>query len=327
MVSEEHMPKGAIESPEVATSAMRLREQIRELEVGFVNLRGCGDGVLALLRLRDEVEEGLSQFEASGLEMRPERTRVQTVDNIISRKAPDIARELWRIGGLEGARRRERPPEERWWWYVDLYHAEKRRKAITRTLIIVGSIIAVVLAANFVLDRFFGLDPVEREAHSLMSMGDQLLFQGDYEGAIAEYERAVAVLPSLGDAQVKLGVLYELVGRPAEAERAFQAAREVLGDDLTYYLMLGRAYEMVGKYDWGLAAIEEALAIDPNSPHAYLTRGSIYEATEEYGRALADFELAGTLAQERGQDALFVMARTRMGMLLQRAPAFPMMDP
>lgn len=316
------MPKGAVESPGVATSATRLREQIRELEVGFANLRGRGDGVFDLLRLRDEVGESIERFEAAGLDMRPERTRVETVDNIINRRAPEISRELSRMGGLAGARRRVEPPEERWWWYVDLYHAEKQRKSLIRGLITVGSIIAVVLAVNFILDRFFGLDPVEKEARSHMSAGDQYLFGGDYEGAIEEYERAVSIVPTLGDAHVTLAVLYEVAGRPDDAEKALVAAREAYGDDLTYYLALGRAYETVGEHERAMVATEEAIAIDPESPQAYLTRGSIYEATEEFGRALEDYERAGDLAQQRGQDALYVMARTRMAMLMQRGPAF-----
>jgi tetratricopeptide (TPR) repeat protein len=316
------MPKGVVESPGVATGATRLREQIRELEIGFANLNGRGDGVLALLKLRDGVEDAVSRLEASGLDMRPERTRIETVDNIISRKAPQISHELGRFGGLEGARRRESPPEERWWWYVDLYHADKQRKALIRTLITVGAIIVVVLAINYVMDRYFGLDPVEKEARSHTSVGDQHLFQGEYDDAIAEYERAVAIAPNLGDAHVTLGVLYDLQGRPIESERAFQAAREALGDNLTFYLALGQAYEMVGEHDKGLVAIEKAIAIDPESPQAYLSRGGIYEATEEYGRALEDYELSSSLAQERQQDALYVMARTRMAMLMQRSPAF-----
>ncbi len=314
------MPKGTVESSGVATSATHLREQIRELEVGFANLGGRGDGVLDLLKLRDDVEESLKQFEASGLDVRPERTRVETVDNIINRKAPEISRELRRIGGLEGARKRENPPEERWWWYVDLYHAEKQRRALIRALCTVGAIIVVVLVVNFVLDHYFGLDPVEKEARSHTSVGDQYLFQGDYDAALAEYEQAVAIAPHLGDVQLMLGVLYELEGRTDDAQQAFDAAREALGDDLTFYLALGKAYEAVGQYDKGMAAIEKALAIDPDSPEAYLYRGSIYEATEQYSRALEDFERASNLAQERQQDALYVMARTRMAMLMQRGP-------
>lgn len=316
------MPKGAVETSGAMTTATRLREQIRELEIGFANLRGRGDAVFDLLTLRDEVGAAIERFEQSGTDMRAERTRVETVDNIISRRAPEISRELARMGGLEGARRRQQPPEEHWWWYVDLCHAEKRRKSITRTLITIASIIVIVLAGNYILDRYFGLDPVEKEARSFMSAGDQLLLHGDVEGAIAEYEQAVTVLPDLGDAHVTLGVLYDVADREADAEDAFAAARAAYDDDLTYYLALGRAYAQVEAYDEAMAAIESALAIDPESPEAYLTRGGIYEATEEYGRALEDFELAGTLAQERQQDALYVVARTRMAMLMQRSPAF-----
>jgi len=316
------MPKGVVETPGVATGGTRLREQIRELEIGFADLKGRGDGVLALLELRDEVEDTVSQLEASGLDMRPERTRIETVDNIVSRKASQISHELLPFGGLAGVRRRESPPEQRWWWYVDLYHAEKQRKALIRALVTVGVIVIVVLAVNYVMDRYFGLDPVEKEARSHTSVGDQHLFQGEYDDAIVEYETAVTIAPNLGDAHVTLGVLYDLQGRAAESEKAFQAAREALGDDLTYYLVLGKAYEMVAEYDKGMAAIEKALEIDPESPEAHLYRGSIYEATEKYDKALEDYELASSLAQERQQDALYVMARTRMAMLLQRSPAF-----
>jgi len=316
------MPKGVVESPGAATTATRLREQLRELEIGFANLRGRGDAVFDLLTLRDEVGQTVESFEQSGLDMRPERTRLETVDNIISRKAPDISRELARTGGLSAARRQVNPPEEHWWWYVDLYHAEKQRKSLIRGVVTVGSIILVVLVVNFVLDRFFGLDPVEKEARSHTSAGDQLLFQGDYEGAIAEYEQALTIAPTMGDAHVTLGVLYEVAGRAEDSERAFEAAREAYANDLTYYLALGRAYATMNENERAMAAIEQAIAIDPESPEAYLTRGGIYEATEEFGKALEDYELAGTLAQERSQDALYVMARTRMAMLMQRVPAF-----
>ena len=133
----------------------------------------------------------------------------------------------------------------------------------------------MVLVVNFVLDRYFGLDPVEKEARSYVTSGEQYLFQGDYESAIVEYEKAVEVLPDMPDAQVTLGVLYQLAGRESEAEKAFEAAREAFDSDLSYHLTVARAYEMIGDYERGMAAIEQAIAIDAESPEAYLTRGPL----------------------------------------------------
>jgi len=319
---EDNMPKGAVESAEVATTATRIRDQIRELEIGVVALRGRGEGVVDLLRMRDELEVTVERYEAAGSDLRPERTRLETVDNIIMRKAAEIGRELARVGGLEGVRRRENPPEEHWWWYVDLYHAERQRKALTRGLITVGVIVVLLLAVNLVMDRFFGLDPVEKEARSFTTAGEQLLIQGEYSEAIAEYEQALTVLPTLADARITLGVLYELTGRSEDAESAYRAAREVLQDEASFLLIQGKMYEMVGEYDKALAAVEGAIALKPDSSEAYLNRGSAYESKGEFDKALSDYEKASSLAQAQQQDTLYVMARTRLAMLLQRGSGF-----
>lgn len=82
-------------------------------------------------------------------------------------------------------------------------------------------------------------------------------------------------------------------------------------------MVLARSYSSVGEYERALGYANEAVALAPDSAQALIIRGGVYEATERRAEALADYELSATLAQEAGEDALYVLARMRMGMLLQ----------
>lgn len=315
------MPKGAIEDTRSATAVVKLRQMIRELEIGAADLVGRRERVLDMLRLRDQVEQEMSRLQEGGLDLRPENTRTETVDNIFYRKAPIISRELRHVGGLSGARRAEQPLEEHWWWYLDQYWAERQRKRAIKSASIIVGVLVLIIAGNYVMTRFFGLSPLEREARGYVGQAEQFLRSGDTQKAIAEYEKAVAVLPTEGDTRATLGVLYELQGREDEAQEAFIAAEEAFGDRAEFLTSVARVYQNVGEPDLALAKIQEAVALAPESAQALLIRGGIYEALEKQAEALQDYELSAELARKAGEDALYVLARTRMAMLLQRAPA------
>jgi len=314
------MPKGALERGEVTTSAVAVRETIHDLEVGLANLRGRGRDTLDLLHMRDQLEQQVADLEKEGMDLRPEKTRIETIDNILMRKASELERELGGMGGLAGARREAKPPEERWWWYVDLYLAERRRKSLIRTLIVAVVVVAVLLVGNYVLDRFFGLSPIEKEARSYESAGDQYLRNNELDKAIPEYEKAVAVMPELAEGHLTLGVLYEIKGDAEKSKQAFGNAEALYSDRHDYLVALASAYQAVGQLDKAMAAVTEAITLKPQSPRAVFVRGGIYEAKGSYSEAIADFDTASTLAQEQGEDALYVLAKTRMGMLLQSGP-------
>jgi tetratricopeptide (TPR) repeat protein len=316
------MPKGALlEGAEVATSAVALRQVLHDLEIGLANLKGRGRGVLDLLHMRDRLDAQLAALQADGMDLRPEKTRVETIDNIFMRKASELDSELGNIGGLAGARREEKPPEEHWWWYGDLYVAERRRKSLTKTMIIVAAVLAVVLGGNYLMDRFFGLSPVEKEARRYESQGEQYLRNNEIDNAILEYEKAVAVMPDMPEAQLTLGVLYEIKGETDKSKQAFAKAESLYPKRHDYLVSLASAYQAAGKLDQAMAAVTEAIALEPQSAQAIFIRGGIEEDMGKYAEALTDYDTASTLAQQQGQDALYVLAKTRMGMLLQRGPA------
>lgn len=328
------MPKGSIEETRAATEAVLLREKIRQLEIGVANIRRTGKHVVDLLRLRDEVEEAMARLEANEAapDLRPERTRIETVDNILYRKANIITRELLPYGGLAAARGEHKPlgslvpleqvpPEEHWWWYLDAYLAERRRKAAIKSIIFVVALGVVLVTANYLINRFFGLDPVEKEARGYTMAAEQMLREGDLDGAIEQYEIALNTLPSLIEARVTLGVLYEKKGRVKEAQQLYAQAEENIGDRATFLTVLARSYYDVGELEKALTAINEAIELAPDSAQAYLIRASVYETQDKVALAIEDLERSADLAQAQGQDSLYVLARMRMGMLLQRGPA------
>jgi len=314
------MPKGVVPESREATEATLLRQQIRELEIRVANIRGMGEGVFDLLRLRSQVEDLVQEREASGLDVRAERTRLRTVDNMLTSKAGQVVREAGLAGGLAQARRTENPSESHWWWFLDEIHNERqRRTAIRLSLTIIGAAVAVLIF-SLVMNRFFGLDPKEKEAYSHAMNGEQLLARGEYEAAAAEYEQAVNIAPDRGEYFVYLGVIYELLGRSEDGEKALNAGQDLIGDRFKYLLVVARVYETTSQFEKALQAVEEALQLNENSAEAYLVRGGVYESMGKRQEAISDFEKAADLASEQGEDALYVLAKTRLGMLMQQAP-------
>ncbi len=317
------MPKGSLDDSEVRTSAAAVRDALHDLEISLADLQGRGQSVVGLLHMRDQLEVQVANLEAEGMDLRSEKTRIETIDNILMRKASEIDRELASLGGLAGVRRQDNPPEEHWWWYGDLYVAESRRKSFRKTAIVAVIVVAVLLVGNYLLDRFFGLSPTEKQARSYQTEGEQYLRNQELDKAIPEYEKAISVMPDLEEAQLTLGVLYEIQGNQEKSKEAFSAAEALYPSRHDYLVSLASAYQSAGQLDKAMETVTEAVELQPQSPQAIFIRGGIEEQLGKYAEALTDYDTASTLAQEQGQDALYVLAKTRMGMLLQRGPAMP----
>lgn len=310
------MPKGSLENNRVQTRMELLREQIRLLEVGVAGLHA--DNVLDLLRWRSEAEVTVAEAEALGRDLRAERTRLATIDNMLDRHATRVVTLAARRGGLGSAREKLAPPREHWWWYLDETVADRLRHSVVRAGAVIIGVVLVLLLGNYLLNTFFGMSPEEREAYGHTTMAEQMMYVGEYEDAIERYEQAIEIVPDLPEAWVALATLYELQGRDGDYRAALARAETLVEDPLRLTLLLARQYETVQLLDVALAYAEQALEIDPDSAEAHLIRGGIYDNLGDREQALADFEHASELARERGEDALYVLARTRMGMLMQQ---------
>lgn len=316
------MPKGALEDARAETRLGRIREQIRALEIGVADL--ASTDMMALLQQRSEVEGDLRDYEALGADVRAERTRLETVDSLLRSKMRQVVLRALRQGGLRAARQRLSPPRDHWWWYLDEVLAERYRRLSVRIGIALIGFVILILAGNYLANAIWGMDPAEREAYTQMTMADQLLFQGEYQQALDKYLLAVQSKPDLPEAWAAIAALYDRLGFFSEAQEAHSRVEALAGERLRSLLLLIPRYEQVGLLEKALTYAEEAVHLDPASAEAYLARGSVYASLGDRQKAIADLEKAADIALERGEDALYVLARTRMGMLLQQGqPPLP----
>ncbi len=309
------MPKGMVESTPPETGLTELRDDIRELEITAANLRGRGGRVLDVFALRDSVQERIDALAERGMDLRAELTRLETVDNMIRRQGGVLGRELAGSGGMERARQERRPPDRYWWWFADIEHAQRLRKSAIRYAAIIVGVLVVLLVGNAVLTRRYGLSPEEQKAQEIASSGERLIAQGDLQGAIAAYEAANEVTPQ-ADSYLWLAALYTAQGQEALAEQAVASALEVQPDKRIAYNTLVRNYEMLGNLDAAEDWAYKALAIDDAYAQTWLSLGSVTESRGDRNAAIKLYEEAARLANEQGSDALYVLARMRMGMLM-----------
>jgi tetratricopeptide (TPR) repeat protein len=122
--------------------------------------------------------------------------------------------------------------------------------------------------------------PAETESKALVEAGDALQADGDLNGAIEAYSRALALQPS---APVRA---YALVCR-------------------------GSAKEEAKDLDGALADYDQAIALVPDDPDGWYLRGLIHQVRKEWLAALSDFN-AAIARDDENADFFEARALTRL---------------
>jgi adenylate cyclase len=129
-------------------------------------------------------------------------------------------------------------------------------------------------------------------AHQLL--GWAYLYRKEYEQAIAEEERALALAPNAAFGHIGLGFVLTCVGRLEEAitlaERAIRLDPHYAG---RYAFDLGHAYYLLRRYEEAIVAFKKTLTWNPNFLPAHGLLAAVYSelGREEEARA----EIAETL--------------------------------
>ncbi|MCS6977850.1 MAG: tetratricopeptide repeat protein, partial [Gemmatales bacterium] len=113
---------------------------------------------------------------------------------------------------------------------------------------------------------------------------------GDWQRAMAEYERCLAETPKDADLLNDVGYCQYQQGKWAEAERWFRAALEQRPDHARAAINLGMALGQQGRYAEAVAAFERVntpAEAQVNLAFIYQTQGKREEAKEAYRKALA----------------------------------------
>ena len=141
--------------------------------------------------------------------------------------------------------------------------------------------------------RAVALDGADAEARSLLSTA--LRRRGDYEGGLAEAERALTISPNMAGAHYAKGASLVSAGRPKEALAAIE--RSIRLDprrSAVRFNQIALALYFTGEYDAAVDAANRAIRSSPNYPNPYRwlaaalgQLGRIEEAKQALEKAIA----------------------------------------
>ena len=303
---------------EKITPADELRSVLTQCERAMGKLRGSGEAALDILYGLDRIAELLPQLEASGVDLRPERARLATLEGQLHHKARSLVRELRASGGLAKARQAVQPDRSRWWWYLDEEVRAARRRSVRRLLLSLAVVAVLVAGAALLYRRFLAPDPVTARVQELQLEAEQLAREGEYTSALVKLEEAQALRPDDPELHLWRGALYELTGQTERATEAFETARSLFGEATTFHTARGHIYLQLRQIEKAQAEVQAILAADPHSPEGLYLLGNVYEFQGRIKEALSAYDQASQLAQEAGQMELAALARVRLAFLLQR---------
>lgn len=301
------------------TPADELRGLLSRSEERVVTPGGV-ERVRELFGWLDQIADLWPILESSGVDLRAERVRWDSLQGAVRQRAPRLLREWQGPQSLVEARQSVRPEQSHWWWWIDQAVSQDRQRRLIKGLAITAAVVGVVALGAFLLAKLFPVDPKVRETYRLQTEAEAALMNGDLPKAGEFLRQAVAISPEDVTLQIAQGAVAETLGDQKIAEEAWAQARSLLsGDEARFLTLRGRSYLQVNQPQKAIEDELAALAIDPNSALAYFALGGGYEMTDQMQQALDAYTKASELATD-SDPQLTVLAKTRMGALMQRIP-------
>ncbi|MBC8414431.1 tetratricopeptide repeat protein [bacterium] len=185
-------------------------------------------------------------------------------------------------------------------YFAGLNHAvkgelEKAEKKFMRALSIDGTHQQSSESLGVVRDSLKG--DIDSEAVVHFFMGIMLANEGRFEGAAAEYTRALDMFSRFASAYYERGISLAVMGQYKEAIEDFTKVIELKPGDAAAYNNRGLAYgKGISDLERAIADFTSAVTLDPEFAEAYENRGIAYRMmNNEKSRACADWETACTL--------------------------------
>lgn len=295
-----------------------LRDALEKAERQAVQLTGAN--VEAFLLLLDQIDHEFETIESDEIDLRPEETRWQSLLLRLDAKPQLLVAAAAKAGGLAKLRNNH-PPAESFWWHLDTELRQRRLHAARRAIVTFVIAVVVIVGGYYALNKIFPPNPAAVRMIELTSQFETLIANQQWDEALALIEQAQAELPE----EVEL-VLWEVVfaheaGYSERAQSAMVRAQAMAPESQPeLWVQLGNFYLQAGDLAAAESAGQEAYALAPENPQVTFLLGNLAEEKGDITTAIAMFEDTFTLAEEENPQ-LAVIARVRMGNLLQRAPA------
>jgi len=291
-----------------------LRRMIEEYKDYVLNIDYPEQEILKMLTLRDEIENLLLNLEKRGTGLEADKVRLETFDTIIRKKMKMVYRKLTASLNPLPYREERKIPRSHWWWYLDELLREKRVRARKRWLIRGGIAAVALLAVYIILTKIV---PQPKQSVIYQEKARELYQEGELDEAINVYKKAQELDPDDSTIPLMLGIIYEDKELLDKANSYFERARLLSSQKIDFYNSRGMVYFQMGKLDKAVLDTKKALELDSNSAFSHFLLGSIYEMENKITEAILEYQIVSDLDQD---PQLTVMARFKMGMIMQRGP-------
>lgn len=141
------------------------------------------------------------------------------------------------------------------------------------------------------------IDTNPRFTLAYMGAGDIYRQRGDYDAAQQRYGKAAEIEPRNFNANYMNGLMLHLLTRLSEAVRAYLQALSVKPDDFNANLNLGTAYLQLGEPREGLAYAQRAVQINGQDAAARTNLGALYAALGQHTEAVVEYQQAAELTE------------------------------
>ena len=137
--------------------------------------------------------------------------------------------------------------------------------------------------------------PADERAHLLL--GGSYFGVQDWNHAIVEYEKSVAINPKFSPPYNQMGYAYRFLEKYPQAEKAFKTYIELIPDDPNPYDSYAELLMRIGRFDESIIQYRKALEVDPHFINSHWGIAANYNFKGEYDKAMN--ELNATLNSSR----------------------------
>jgi len=169
--------------------------------------------------------------------------------------------------------------------------ARRRLNRAQRRLIRVTSITLALGASTWAVYAYIASAPDRAKSH--YHQGMHLLGPGDFQGAAAQFTKAIAIFPEYADAFLGRGKARQAASQTMAALADFEKAIAIDPTLELAYTSRGTIERSQGDSQSALADFTRSVHLHPTSD-AYYQRGLTYQTLDQPKRALADYDAAIT---------------------------------
>ncbi len=132
-----------------------------------------------------------------------------------------------------------------------------------------------------------------RDARSSLALGREWLRKKEYDKAIQEYSKVIALDPTSKEAYCNRGIARDFVGDHNGAINDFDEAIRLDPKEAEFYVKRGSSY-LLNKEDYTAAIrdFDEAIRLKPTWAEAHMSRGFAWWSRGEYAKAVRDYDEA-----------------------------------